>query len=367
MKFAIIITSIILVVAILIGGGVLIFSGGVGDFFADIFDGSSDKDNDKGPSVPTTNNKPSTGDSSTNKGPNIVTTLKLPSATPAGNYLSSVASGAASISGIKSEAAVLVDVGSKTAIATKNADTRIYPASMTKVMTLLVACEKATEPGKLLTVTQEMIDYQNSMDASGNLGFKAGEQITVEDALYLVNYRSDTIACLLLADYISGSEAEFVKLMNAKAKAIGLSNTNFVNTTGLHNSNHYTTCREMAAIMQCAMQNEMAKKIITSYSGRGIGIYVDNKLTRNPTVYASWYSDKSRFADSATIASGIKALGGKTGYEDIPTGCFVTVAEKGGKQYICVTVGRINESTATSVSASQSTADTKNIYRNYIK
>jgi hypothetical protein len=124
---------------------------------------------------------------------------------------------------------------------------------MTKVMTLLVACEKAPNAGKLLTVEQWMIDYQQSNKASGIMGFVAGDQISVESALYLINYTSDTIACLLIADYIAGSEADFVSLMNQKAADLGLKDTHFVNTTGLQDANHYTTCREMAIIM-----NELA-------------------------------------------------------------------------------------------------------------
>lgn len=298
------------------------------------------------------------------------TGIKLPCATVSGTYLSSSASGVVEIDGIKSDCAVLVDAGKKTTVAAKNADTLIYPASMTKVMTLLVACEKVKNPNAKLTVTQEMVDYQQSTGGSGNLAFVAGEQITVEDALYLINYRSDTIACLLIAEHVAGGEQSFVALMNEKAREIGLTKTNFTNCTGLHSGNHYTTCREMAAIMNCAINNEAAKKILTSYNGYSVDIYLDGKIERQPTVYSEWYSGPNRMNNNAWVGGGsdVKVLGGKTGYEDIPKACFVTYAQntESNNYYICVTVGRQAEGGA-SLNAGDSTADTKTIYKTYAK
>jgi D-alanyl-D-alanine carboxypeptidase len=171
----------------------------------------------------------------------------------------------------------------------------------------------------------------------------------------------------MIAKYVAGSEAAFVELMNEKARSMGLTKTHFVNTTGLHDANHYTTCRELATIMSCAMNNPVAKKILTAYSGKSIGIYNANKVKyRNPTVYAGWYSD--RLGDNQNKVSGtdITIIGGKTGYEDIPTATFVTVAEnpKAQKQYVCVVAGRTSESQP-SVSTAQSTADTRKIYKSY--
>ena len=296
------------------------------------------------------------------------TGIMLPSATANGTFISSAGGDTVQIEGISSECAVLVNVGNNLSVAERNADTVIYPASMTKVMTLLVACENAKAPTAKLTVTQEMVDYQQKMGGSGNLGFKAGESVTVEDALYLINYRSDTIACLLVAEYIAQSEEGFVSLMNQKARQIGLTKTNFTNCTGLHNTNHYTTCREMAAIMKCTMNNNVAKKIITSFSGYTVDIYADGQKTRSPMIYSGWYSE--RMGDNPWVGGGadVKVLGGKTGYEDIPTSCFVTYAQntETNAYYVCVTVGRITEEGA-KINNSQSTTDTKTIYKNYAK
>lgn len=298
---------------------------------------------------------------------NIGKTKPQPTVPTRDNYVASNDGGAQTISGIQSEAAILVELDAYTATATKNADVRIYPASMTKVMTLLVACEELAKTDNdlylqdLLTVKQEQVTYAQKMGASGVMGFKAGEQVSMENMLYLINYNSDTVACLAVAEALAGSEAAFVTRMNQKAEEIGCRSTHFVNVTGLHDNDHYTTCREMAAIMAAALDNPLAKKIITSFNGRSIPITPARKNT--PTAYAGWYSE--RLGDNATLST-VTVKGGKTGYEDIPTACFVTYAQaKNGKQYICVTVGRISEAGA-KISAAQSTTDTKAVYKNYV-
>ncbi|MBE6632268.1 MAG: D-alanyl-D-alanine carboxypeptidase [Ruminococcaceae bacterium] len=296
------------------------------------------------------------------------TQIKLPCATSAGSFKSSSDASVVSIEGIESQSAILVNLNSGTSTAEKSADTVIYPASMTKVMTVLVACENAKDPNAKLTVTEAMVQYQQSMGGSSIMAFKAGESITVEDALYLINYNSDTIACLLIAEHIAQSEAGFVAMMNNKAKSLGLTSTNFVNCTGLHDANHYTTAREMAAIMACAMKNETAKKIITAYAGYSVYVYVNGDVDRSPTVYSGWFSTRLGDNNWAGKGSDVKIYGGKTGYEDIPTSCFVTYAQntETKTEYICVTVGRISKDQP-AVSNAESTEDTKKIYQVYGK
>ncbi len=319
---------------------------------------STDRTPDKDPPATTQSNTPTI----------FAKFLTLPSNTAAGNYKSATAADKQAISGISSAFAVLVDMDTNVTIAGKEEDAKVYPASMTKVMTLLVACENAKSPTDRMTVTQEMIDYQTQKGASGMMGFSAGESITVEDALFLVNYNSDTVACLLLAEYVAGSEAAFVEKMNQKAQAIGLTSTHFANSTGLDDQNHYTTCREMAAIMKAAMSNPAAQKVLTSYEGYTVNIYSGSTIKRSPLIYASWYSDDERLNNNAWAGGGsdMKFLGGKTGYDTNPSSCFVTVAKdtETGKQYICVTVGR-KDSSGEGVGAPQSTNDAKIIYKTY--
>ena len=227
--------------------------------------------------------QPSTPAGSVTSGEGAKTGIKLPSVTPEGTYLSVSNDSTQDISGdtaIKSGAAVLVDITDNVTVASKNSDVKIYPASMTKVMTLLVACENAKDPNVLLTVTEEMAEkYKsaNNQGASIATAWKAGDQVTVEDALYLVIYKSDTYACWLLADYVAGGEAAFVQMMNQKASDMGLTGTKFTNCTGLFNSEHYTTCREMAAIMAAAMNNEAAAKVLMRTELYTVDVYTNGE------------------------------------------------------------------------------------------
>ena len=268
---------------------------------------------------------------------------------------------------IKSNNSILVELGSYESVAEQNADDKIYPASMTKVMTLLVACENVTDLNKKLTVTQEAIDYKRENGGSGLLvDSSLGDAFTVEDLLYILSYDSDTIACLLIAKEIAGSEAAFVSLMNDKAAELGLVSTHFTNSTGLHDEHHYTTCREMAAIMAYALDNTLARRILLSTDTKSFIAYKGNTDEVVVKYYAApdWYQAQgTRFKGNARLKT-VTVKGGKTGYTDEAGVCLVTYAESNSvnKSYINVIVGKPKGS---GVTESVSTADVKYIYNNY--
>jgi D-alanyl-D-alanine carboxypeptidase len=282
------------------------------------------------------------------------------------NYVSTRSSGVINLTNeIKSQNTILVDMDSYTSIVEKNADAKMYPASMTKVMTLLVICENATSLTKKLTVTEEMVKYKQENEGSGE-NFAAGEALTVKDFIYLVIYDSNTIACQILAEHIAGSESAFVAMMNAKAKELGLANTHFTNATGLYNENHYSTCREMAAIMAYALDNPLAKTVLTSFNGYSIKVYDSDtgKEVRSLLMYTDWYS--VRFNDNAKLKT-VTVKGGKTGFVDESGISLVSYAETPeGKGYINVIVGQPAKS-ENYVNASTSTSEVKYIYNNYVK
>ena len=239
---------------------------------------------------------------------------------------------------------------------------------MTKVMTLLVACENVTSLTKKLTVTQEAIDYKRSQGGSGLLvDSSLGDAFTIEDLLYILSYDSDTIACLLLAKEVAGSEAAFVDMMNQKATSLGLTATHFTNSTGLHNEEHYSTCRDMAAIMAYALDNTLARRILLSTEDKAFNAYKGNTDEKVVTYYASpdWYQvgGGSRFKGNVKLNT-VTVKGGKTGYTDEAGVCLVTYAESNstGKCYINVIVGKPKGS---GVTESVSTADVKCIYNTY--
>ena len=279
---------------------------------------------------------------------------------------------------IKSGAMVLVDTTDGRVVAGKSMDTRIYPASMTKVMTLLLGCEHAKKDDALLTITEEMVAKYNQPENKGASVAKtwaAGEQLRVIDVLNLIIYESDTYACWLIAEHVAGSEEAFVELMNKKAQSMGLTNTHFTNSTGLFNTNHYTTCREMAAIMAAAMANEKAKTVLTNSQQYMVEVYKNGKKDEDASiaVWSGWYTgrlEKYRWgaagAPWAGNGSDIKIISGKTGYEDIPTSCFVTAATdtETGRNYVCVQVGRI-DSNQEKVTSKISTDDTRLMYQKY--
>lgn len=259
---------------------------------------------------------------------------------------------------VKSQHSILVDLSTYKSIAEKGADTKIYPASMTKVMTLIIACENVTNIQKKLTVTEEIAKFAADNDGSG-AGLKVGESYSVEDLLYLISYQSDTIASILIAQEIAGSEANFVKLMNDKVKALGLTATNFTNCTGLYNDNNYTTCREMAAIMAYALDNEMVYSCLSSYTGRPMTVGGNDC-----TFYSGWYSQ--RFDDNPKFSGG-KIIAGKTGYTDESGYTLVSCALIDGKRYINVIITRTNKNSTVKVQEGPSAAEVKYIYENYSK
>ena len=278
------------------------------------------------------------------------------------NYIAQSSSVTQKIDGfIESNNTILIEIGASScfSVAEKNADAKIYPASMTKVMSLLVACENLTDTTTKLTVSEKNVQYMATNEGSG-YGLKPGEILTVRDLLYLTSYQSDTVAILTLAEHIAGSEEKFVELMNTKARAIGLTNTNFSNCTGLHNENNYTTCREMAAIMVYALDNPLCNELLTSFAGYSL---VTNMRTEADKCkfYSTWYS--GRFSDRPALETVI-IKGGKTGYTDEAGVCLVTYAESKttGKKYVNVIVGKPQGS---GLSETKSTGEVKKIYNEY--
>ena len=259
----------------------------------------------------------------------------------------------------RSDNIILVDLDSYESIAEKSADTRIYPASMTKVMSLLVACENAKSLKTKLTVTKDICKYAVDMDGSGFLSEKNNldDELSVQDLLYLTSYKSDTIAVIMLAKHVAGSEEAFVKLMNKKAQELGLTNTHFDNVTGLHSDNNYTTCREMAAIMAYALDNPLCNELLTS-----IKAYKLNLASNDYTLWSpSWY--QSRFSENPKLST-VTVKGGKTGYIDESGFCLVSyaVGRNSGKKYIQVSVG---EPKGSGFTEALSVEDIKYVYNTY--
>lgn len=169
------------------------------------------------------------------------------------------------LSGIDSEYAILVDAGTGFKLAGKAEKEQMYPASMTKIMTAILALEKCPDLDETMTVPSDIFDAIYSEQAS-TAGFEAGEVVTVRDLLYGVMLPSGAECCLTLARGIAGSEEAYAELMNQKAKKIGMRSTHFVNCTGLHNDDHYSTAKDIAKLLRYALKNVDFRAVFTSQS-----------------------------------------------------------------------------------------------------
>ncbi|MBO7302980.1 MAG: D-alanyl-D-alanine carboxypeptidase [Clostridia bacterium] len=337
------------------GGAV---NGGVGDFN----DGDDDNNGNANANGGNSNNNPQSQPNSSSIGAGVSVDGNSLGKTVAkrSSYLSK---SSASVKKIgeqrRSDNIILVDLDTYESIAEKSADTRIYPASMTKVMSLLVACENAKSLKAKLTVTKDICKYAVDMDGSGFLSEKnnLGDELSVQDLLYLTSYKSDTIAVIMLAKHVAGNEEAFVKLMNKKAQELGLKNTHFDNVTGLHSDNNYTTCREMAAIMAYALDNPLCNELLTS-----IKAYKLNLASNDYTLWSpSWY--QSRFSENPKLST-VTVKGGKTGYIDESGFCLVSyaVGRNSGKKYVQVSVG---EPKGSGFTEALSVEDIKYVYNTY--
>ena len=225
--------------------------------------------------------------------------------------------------------AILIDADAGLVVAEKNGSAKMYPASMTKVMTLLVACEHITDLNEKLEITQDIVDYVKKEGAS-NCGFKAGEQVTMLDLLYGLILPSGADAALALVRRIAGSEEQFVTLMNQKAQQLGISaTTHFTNCTGLYNDNHYSTAEDMAIIMRAAAQNSVAATILTT---RSYTTQANNKRSTG----LSFSNLFLKRIDTQTTGGQVNFA--KTGYVAKAGNCAVSYfTAASGRHYICVT------------------------------
>ncbi len=229
--------------------------------------------------------------------------------------------------------AILIDESTDLIVASKGAKERICPASMTKVLTVLVAAEQIKEENldDTFTMTLEITDYAYRNDCS-SVGFLDGEEVTVRDLFYGTILPSGGDAAVGLATYIAGSHEAFVDMMNDKLKELGLSKSaHFTNCVGLYDDEHYCTVYDMAVIMKAAIENEMCKEFLSAHT------YTTKPTKEHPDgiVISNWFL--RRIEDKDT---GGEVLCAKTGYVVQSRNCAVSYGTfANGTPYICVTAG----------------------------
>lgn len=236
---------------------------------------------------------------------------------------------------INSGYAVLADADTGSILAVKNGDDIMYPASLTKIMTLIVARERLTDLDASVTFTKKML--YSIDDEAMKVGFSIGETVSALDLMYGAMLPSGCDATVGLACLCAGSEESFAVLMNEKAASLGLRRTHFSNSSGLFDKNNYTTANEMAVIFGYALKDELMREIICtdSYVIEGSGDpasrhRLTGRLRLNIDEYAAAYG--------SVELQGFTMLGGKTGYVDESGSCLASYSvSEDGRHYIVVT------------------------------
>lgn len=168
-----------------------------------------------------------------------------------------------SLNNLHIQNAILVRLDNHSILMDKNGMQKIYPASLTKIMTSIVAIEKLPYLQEKINLPRSMFRKLYKADAS-MAGFQPDEKVRAIDLLYGVMLPSGAECSIGLADNIAGSEKKFVNIMNEKAAELGMNNTHFTNTTGLQDDNHYTTVKDLSILLSYALQNKTFRDIFTS-------------------------------------------------------------------------------------------------------
>ncbi len=253
---------------------------------------------------------------------------------------------------IISQFGILIDAEDGTVLAQKEAYERMNPASMTKILTLLVAAEHLTEADLEVKVpiTIDITDYCY-VNGCSVTGYALDEEVPVLDLLYGTILPSGADSSLALAKYVSGSHEAFVELMNEKVDELGLAETtHFTNCVGLYDEAHYTTAYDMAVIMKAAADDAFCREILSART------YITSVTKQHPEglVISNWFL--RRIEDRDTHG---EILCGKTGFVDQSGSCAASLAVgNDGKEYLCVT--------GNSTSSWKCIADQVALYQNFI-
>lgn len=232
---------------------------------------------------------------------------------------------------LHAETAILVDADTGRVLFEKKSDKRMYPASVTKVLTTLLALENLN-PNDMVTVSKKAAAIGESA-----IYCMEGEEISVKDLLYGTMLRSSNSMSAALGEAAAGSIPDFVAMMNQRAKDLGCEDTNFVTTHGLTEENHYSTAADMAKIVTAAVQNEDFRKII-----RTVNYEIDATNMMDKT--RKLVNSNVMLPDSGNLQFSYQYMrGGKTGYTDRAQHTFFGYAEKDGVRLVAVVFGTTQE------------------------
>ena len=231
---------------------------------------------------------------------------------------------------VQSTNGIFIDLATGNILFDRDAHTRINPASMTKVLTVLVAAEHVTDWSDTFEITPEITNYSYVHDCSA-VGFSNNEVVTVEDLFYGTVLCSGGDAALGLATYVAGSQEAFVDMMNEKLKELGLADTaHFTNCVGLYDEDHYCTVYDIAMILEAAIDQPQCREVLSTKR------YTTSSTPEHPEgiQISNWFL--RRIEDKDT---GGEVICGKTGFVAQSGNCAVSYGmDESGKEYICATV-----------------------------
>lgn len=248
-------------------------------------------------------------------------------------FLSFISIVCASEVNLKSEKFILYNMNDSTVLMSQDENTRTSIASLTKIMTVIVSIENIKNYDKKVTITSKML---NGIDWDVAVaGFKVGEKLTYNDLLYGAILPSGADAVKSLAVSISGSEDNFVKLMNKKVKELGLKNTHFTNVVGLYDENNYSSAYDMAQILIYSLKNPKFKEVFSAKKYT----YSNGKKAKSTIEH---YNEKSKVNISYIT-------GAKTGYIKKAGQCLATTATLSDVNYLLVTLNAFSDVTGTHI------------------
>ena len=222
--------------------------------------------------------------------------------------------------GFYSESIFVREVDGNKDIISKNSDKKMYPASLTKIMTTVVALDYIDNLDEQVQMDKEI--YQEMVNKNSSMvGFLGNEVVTYRDLIYGIMLKSGGEATGTIAKRIGGSIDNFVMLMNDRAAEMGMNSTHFTTPEGLDDENQYTTSEDLIKLLDYALDNSKFKKI---YSSKEYSVSIDKDFIISSTLFSQTDNDL--------------ILGGKTGYTSDAGHCLSTYAEIAGKEYILVTM-----------------------------
>lgn len=238
------------------------------------------------------------------------------------------------------ETALLLELNSGIVVYAKNAESMVYPASLTKIMTCMVALEYAGKDlDKMVTVSDSAL--AGIAEAGGDVRLQAGERLTLRDLLYYLMVNSTNEAGNVIAEYVAGDIPSFVSLMNKTARELGCTDTRYTNTHGLHDPGHYTTARDLSIITRKALTYEMFREISNTVEYTVPATNLSNARKITTTNYLILNDGNYYLADNGNCYTYYleEASGIKTGYTSAAGRCVISRASDGNMDLLCIIMG----------------------------